>query len=77
VRSSLATKKIKDWMSQNETLSQNLKQELGAWLKSLIGASWEAETGGSLSLRPGSSEIQDSQGYTEKLCLKNKQASKL
>jgi hypothetical protein len=34
---------------------------------------WEAEAGGFLSLRPGlQSEFQDSQGYTEKPCLKNK-----
>jgi hypothetical protein len=36
-------------------------------------STWEAEAGGFLSLRPGpglQSEFQDSQGYTEKPCLK-------
>jgi hypothetical protein len=34
-------------------------------------STWEAEAGGFLSLRPAclQSEFQDSQGYTEKLCL--------
>jgi hypothetical protein len=37
----------------------------------------EAEAGGFLSLQPGlQSEFQDSQGYTEKPCLKNKQTNK-
>jgi hypothetical protein len=37
-------------------------------------STWEAEAGGFLSLRPAwsMSEFQDSQGYTEKHCLKNK-----
>jgi hypothetical protein len=41
-------------------------------------STWEAEAGGFLSLRkPGlQSEFQDSQGYTEKLSLKNKQTNK-
>jgi hypothetical protein len=36
---------------------------------------WEAEAGGFLSSRPAclQREIQDSQGYTEKPCLKKKQ----
>jgi hypothetical protein len=34
-------------------------------------STWEAETGGFLSSRPAwSTEFQDSQGYTEKPCLK-------
>jgi hypothetical protein len=34
---------------------------------------WEAEAGGFLSSRPSlQSEFQDSQGYTEKPCLKKK-----
>jgi hypothetical protein len=34
---------------------------------------WEAEAGGFLSSRPAwSTEFQDSQGYTEKPCLNNK-----
>jgi hypothetical protein len=34
-------------------------------------STWEAEAGGFLSSRPGlQSEFQDSQGYTEKPCLK-------
>jgi hypothetical protein len=41
---------------------------------------WEAEAGGFLSSRPPGlqSEFQDSQGYTEKRCLKqtNKQTNK-
>jgi hypothetical protein len=45
-------------------------------------STWEAEAGGFLSLRPAwstiQSEFQDSQGYTEKPCLKqtNKQTNK-
>jgi hypothetical protein len=35
-------------------------------------STWEAETGPYLSLQPGlQSEFQDSQGYTEKSCLKH------
>jgi hypothetical protein len=42
-------------------------------------STWEAETGGFLRSRPtwSKSEFQDSQGYTEKPCLKtNKQTNK-
>jgi hypothetical protein len=41
-------------------------------------STWEAEAGGFLSLRPDGlqSEFQDSQGYTEKPCLKNKKQNK-
>jgi hypothetical protein len=37
-------------------------------------STWEAEAGRFLSSKPGlQSEFQDSQGYTEKPCLKTKQ----
>jgi hypothetical protein len=37
-------------------------------------STWEAEAGGPLSSRPAwSAEFQDSQGYTEKPCLRKKQ----
>jgi hypothetical protein len=41
-------------------------------------STWEAEVGGFLSLRPAwlQSEFQDSQGYTEKPCLKKKKKKK-
>jgi hypothetical protein len=40
-------------------------------------STWEAEAGRFLSLRPTwSTEFQDSQGYTEKPCLKKKKKKK-
>jgi hypothetical protein len=42
-------------------------------------STWEAEAGRFLSSRPATqlqSEFQDSQGYTEKSCLKNNQKPK-
>jgi hypothetical protein len=41
-------------------------------------STWEAEAGGFLSSRPtwSTSEFQDSQGYTEKHCLKKKKKKK-
>jgi hypothetical protein len=40
-------------------------------------STWEAEAGGFPSSRPAwSTEFQDSQGYTEKPCLKNKNKNK-
>ena len=40
-------------------------------------STWEAETGGFLSSRPAwFTEFQDSQGYTEKLCLEKKKKKK-
>jgi hypothetical protein len=41
-------------------------------------STWEAEAGGSLSLRPAWSTewVQDSQGYTEKLCLEKPKKKK-
>jgi hypothetical protein len=41
-------------------------------------STWEAEAGGFLSSKPdwSTSEFQDSQGYTEKPCLENKQTNK-
>jgi hypothetical protein len=40
-------------------------------------STWEAEAGGFLNLRPAwSTEFQDSQGYTEKPCVKKKKKKK-
>jgi hypothetical protein len=50
---------------------------LGMVVHTLDPSIWEAEAGRFLISRPAwSTEFQDSQGYTEKPCLENKQTKK-
>ena len=51
-----------------------IKSKAGLVAHAFDPSTWKAEAGGSLTLRPGwSTEFEDSQCYTEKPCLKNKQ----